>query len=51
MKQLTSNLIQMVLVYSFIDSSLLPVNVKGCNDFWEGHIGRDGSWYAHLVNL
>lgn len=32
-------------------SQPVPVNIKGCDDFWEGHVGCDGSWYAHLVDL
>lgn len=31
--------------------STVPVNVKGCDDFWEGHIGCDGSWDTDLVDL
>lgn len=30
---------------------LVPVNIKRRDDFWKCHIGCDGSWYAHLVNL
>lgn len=29
----------------------VPVDVKGCDDFWKGHIGSNGSWYTHLVDL
>ena len=30
---------------------LSPVDVEGCDDFGEGHVGRDGSRHTHLVNL
>lgn len=29
----------------------LPVNVKGCDDLWEGHVGSYGAGNSHLVNL
>lgn len=29
----------------------VPVNVKGCDDFREGHVGCDGARDAHLVDL
>lgn len=29
----------------------VPVYIERCDNFWEGHVGSNGSWYAHLVNL
>lgn len=30
---------------------LVPVNIKRRDDFWKCHIGCDGSWHTHLVDL
>lgn len=30
---------------------LVPVDVKRSDNFWKCHIGCDGSWDAHLVDL
>lgn len=34
-----------------MDYSAVPVNVKGSDNLWEGHVGCDGPWDAYLVNL
>lgn len=31
--------------------SAVPVDIKGCDNLGERHVGRDGSWHAHLVDL
>lgn len=31
--------------------SAVPVDIKGRDDFWEGHVGCDGSRDADLVDL
>lgn len=29
----------------------VPVNVKGSNNLRKSHVGSDGSWDAHLIDL
>ena len=29
----------------------VPVDIKGCDEFWEGHVGCDGPRHAYLVDM